>query len=50
MNTIIAVSCVRVLMFRSLDHLALALLFNEGKVAAMWAGLRVLMQADEICA
>jgi len=35
---------------KSLDHLALALLFSEGKVAAMWAGLRVLVEADEICA
>jgi len=34
----------------SLSHVALGLLFSEGKVAGMWAGLRVLVQADEICA
>ena len=34
----------------SLDHLALALLFSEGRVAGMWAGLRVVVEADEICA
>lgn len=35
---------------RSRDHLALALLFSEGKVAGMWAGLRVVVEADEVCA
>ena len=34
----------------SLDHLALGLLFSEGRVAGMWAGLRVVVEADEICA
>lgn len=34
----------------SLGHLALALLFSEGRVAGMWAGLRVVVEADEICA
>lgn len=34
----------------SLDHLALGLLFSEGRVAGIWAGLRVAVEADEICA
>jgi hypothetical protein len=34
----------------SLDHLALVFLFSEGKVAGMWAGLRSVVQADEVCA
>jgi hypothetical protein len=34
----------------SLSHLALALLFSEGKVAGMWAGLRTVVEADEACA
>lgn len=34
----------------SLDHLSLALLFSEGKVAGMWAGLRGVVEADEACA
>ena len=34
----------------SLNHLSLALLFSEGKVAGMWAGLRTVVEADEACA
>jgi hypothetical protein len=34
----------------SLDHVALAFLFSEGKVAGMWAGLRNAVELDEICA
>lgn len=34
----------------SLNHLSLALLFSNGKVAGMWAGLRGVVEADEACA
>ena len=34
----------------SLNHLSLALLFSDGKVAGMWAGLRAAVEADEACA
>ena len=34
----------------SLNHLSLALLFSDGKVAGMWAGLRGVVEADEACA
>ena len=34
----------------SLNHLALALLISDGKVAGMWAGLRGVVEADEACA
>ena len=33
----------------SLDNLSVAFLFSEGKVAGMWAGLRTLVESDEIC-
>ena len=33
----------------SLNHVALALLFSEDKVAGMWAGLRSVVEADEVC-
>ncbi len=34
----------------SVNHLSLALLFSDGKVADMWAGLRGVVEADEACA
>ena len=34
----------------SLNHLSLALLFSDGKVAGMWGGLRGVVEADEACA
>ena len=33
----------------SLAQFSLALLFSEGKVAGMWAGLRTVVEADEAC-
>ena len=34
----------------SLNDVSLALLFSDGKVAGMWAGLRGVVEADEACA